>query len=558
MSIEITNYSEKALVIRGPKEDMPIEQLKQLNAKWNRFLKGGPGWIISKKKEEQVRNLFSSKEENSSEENKLDSVLNEIDDSEDEKEDEKEDILSNTLTREQAIKNWTKNLSEDDKRGIRALILGCKMLSDPGYDLMKGKKYPMLFVYTDTNELIMKINYESPDNSGNVLPKMYKVKEELPNKITKELMFYYDNLKDYLIETIGTERIRIDHIYLYMNDNIYRLFYDQSLGVLWDKTECFKCYKILQEYGINCTYEDCDSDTKQKLKKLYLQHHPDKGGDPSVFQKLQYCNNLVVINECLSNVRHRPPKLSSKKGLWSNINNTDAFGNITKIIIQPEIKDNNLNEKISHRIDSFCSLLRNNKVKDSKELFENIPIAVQRLFLSHCWKILSNKNKYSEDSYKTAFLLFKLFRGQNWKNKAIYKPYLTKAESHYKKAANFFKNNSSSKLSISKTSITKTQSKPKAKSARQSKSKTQSKPKTKPKAKSAPRASKKYDKEYQRFQQPKELDPLYLFYTSLYSQNPKSRLAITWLTEHGVFNGSERTSIVKKYEKLKEAGKLIK
>lgn len=320
MSIEITNYSEKALVIRGPKEDMPIEQLKQLNAKWNRFLKGGPGWIISKKKEEQVRNLFStnsSNEENNSEEKK-----NEEEDFEDENNEEKKDI--------------------------------------------------------------------------------------------------------------------------------------------------------------------------------------------------------------------------------------------TKIIIQPEIKDNNLNEKISHRIDSFCSLLRNNKVKDSKEQFENIPIAVQRLFLSHCWKILSNKNKYSEDSYKTAFLLFKLFRGQDWKNKAIYKPYLNKAESHYKKAANFFKNNSSSKLSISKTSITKTQSKPKAKSARQSKSKTQSKPKTKPKAKSAPRASKKYDKEYQRFQQPKELDPLYLFYTSLYSQNPKSRLAITWLTEHGVFNGSERTSIVKKYEKLKEAGKLIK
>ena len=74
-----------------------------------------------------------------------------------------------------------------------------------------------------------------------------------------------------------------------------------------------------------------------------------------------------------------------------------------------------------------------------------------------------------------------------------------------------------------------------------------------------PKQSKKYEKEYQRYEAPQDtLDPLYVYYTSLYSQNPKSRLAITWLTEHGVYEGPDREKISKLYKKLAEAGKLIK
>jgi hypothetical protein len=74
-----------------------------------------------------------------------------------------------------------------------------------------------------------------------------------------------------------------------------------------------------------------------------------------------------------------------------------------------------------------------------------------------------------------------------------------------------------------------------------------------------PKQSKKYDKEFQRYEGPKdELDPLYVYYTSLYVQNPKSRLAITWLSEHGVYEGSDREKIIKIYKKLVETGKLIK
>lgn len=46
--ITIENYSEKAFVIRGDTRPMK-EQLKEGGAKWNPSLRGGAGWIISKK-----------------------------------------------------------------------------------------------------------------------------------------------------------------------------------------------------------------------------------------------------------------------------------------------------------------------------------------------------------------------------------------------------------------------------------------------------------------------------------------------------------------------------
>lgn len=361
MTIEITNYSEKALVIRGPKEEMPIEQLKQLNARWNPHLTGGPGWIISKKKQEQVYSLINSKNIESQQESKESK----------ESEESKENEESKQSTRENKVKSKSKQKELED-------VLG------------------------DMSE------YES---------------------------------------------------------------------------------KEIKETDVHST----------KLEKNIIQN-----------------------------------------------------------------------------ISDFCILLRNNKVKESKEKFEKLPTTVQRLFLHHCWNVLSHKNKYPEDSYKTAFLLFKLFRSKEWKEKNIYKKYLrlSSLEAYYKKANDFFKTKTNIKVkprvktkasSVKKTasksaskSVKKSASKSASKSVKKSTSKSTSKSASKSTSKSASRTVKKYDKEFQRYQEPKELDPLYLFYTSLYSQKPTSPLAITWLTEHGVFEGSERKSMVKKYEKLKQAGKLIK
>jgi len=191
--------------------------------------------------------------------------------------------------------------------------------------------------------------------------------------------------------------------------------------------------------------------------------------------------------------------------------------------------------KTAKDIEKFCGLLQANKVKDSKEAFVKLPMVVQCLFLHHAWDILSKKSKHSEDSYLTAFYLFKLFRGKDMKEKEIYSKFtkLQTLEKMYKSALEWNRKASPSK----------------PKSGTSSKSKSPG----------LPRVSTKYDKEYQRYEGPKdELDPLYVYYTSLYTQNPKSRLAVTWLTEHGVYEGSDREKTVKIYKKLAEAGKLIK
>jgi hypothetical protein len=66
------------------------------------------------------------------------------------------------------------------------------------------------------------------------------------------------------------------------------------------------------------------------------------------------------------------------------------------------------------------------------------------------------------------------------------------------------------------------------------------------------RVSKKYDKEYQKYVEPEsEIDPLYIYYTTLFRERPKSKLAIVWLTEHGVFSDDQRDDLVEKYKKIK-------
>lgn len=179
-------------------------------------------------------------------------------------------------------------------------------------------------------------------------------------------------------------------------------------------------------------------------------------------------------------------------------------------------------------IENFCTLLRANKVKDSKEVFVKLPTVVQCMFLHYAWDIISKKSKHSEDSYRTAFYLFKLFRGKEMKEKEIYTSKYSKLktlEKMYKTALEW-----SRKVSPARSSSPVT-----------------------------PKKSKKYDKAFQRYESPVDtLDPLYIYYTSLYMQNPKSRLAVTWLTEHGVYEGAEHEKISKIYKKLAETGKLIK
>ena len=54
MSILIETYSEKAIKIYGDTKPLK-DTLRSLGAKYNPYLKGGPGWIASKTKEVEIR-----------------------------------------------------------------------------------------------------------------------------------------------------------------------------------------------------------------------------------------------------------------------------------------------------------------------------------------------------------------------------------------------------------------------------------------------------------------------------------------------------------------------
>jgi hypothetical protein len=80
------------------------------------------------------------------------------------------------------------------------------------------------------------------------------------------------------------------------------------------------------------------------------------------------------------------------------------------------------------------------------------------------------------------------------------------------------------------------------------------------KRKRAPKTKKKYDKKYQKYEEPLPNSSQYTFYTSLYAEKGNSSLAITWLTEHGVFenNDPKRAELVRNYEELVKKGQVFK
>lgn len=174
-------------------------------------------------------------------------------------------------------------------------------------------------------------------------------------------------------------------------------------------------------------------------------------------------------------------------------------------------------EKEITNINKFCKSLSANKVKGSKELFEELQPTTQCMFLDYGYRILKTKN-IPPQIYRNAFYLFKLFRGKDLSDLKTYKKYKgTELEKYYKQALDWNRENKDDGK------------------------------------KGGVRTKKVFDKKYQKHETPKgELDPLYIYYTSLYTQNPKSKLATVWLTEHGVYDGEERMKLVGKYEKLKE------
>ena len=215
---------------------------------------------------------------------------------------------------------------------------------------------------------------------------------------------------------------------------------------------------------------------------------------------------------------------------------------------------------------NFCSSLSKENISEPRKAFTELDPVAQKLFLHWGWEILSHKSKYPEDTYIVAYKLFRLFRGKEGSSIPSYEKYskMPLVDKIYSQASEWKKgydkestpreekdNSSSSEPTPSEP----TPSKPAASSSRsRSRASRASRASTSSRSRSgSAKASKKYDKEYQKYAEPEsEIDPLYIYYTTLFQERPKSKLAITWLTEHGVFEDDQRDELVERYKKIKE------
>ena len=207
---------------------------------------------------------------------------------------------------------------------------------------------------------------------------------------------------------------------------------------------------------------------------------------------------------------------------------------------------------------NFCSSLStDSSLTESRKVFTQMNSSAQKLFLHWGWEILSHKSKYSEDSYAVAYKLFRLFRGREGSSVPSYEKYskMPLVNKLYSQASEWFKAYSKrvsspereEKVSHSRSRSTSSRSR----SSRSTSSRSRSS-RSRSASRSLSRAGKKYDKEYQKYVEPEsEIDPLYIYYTTLFRERPKSKLAIVWLTEHGIFEDDQRDELVEKYKKIK-------
>ena len=210
---------------------------------------------------------------------------------------------------------------------------------------------------------------------------------------------------------------------------------------------------------------------------------------------------------------------------------------------------------------NFCSSLSKENISEPRKAFTELDPVAQKLFLHWGWEILSHKSKYPEDTYIVAYKLFRLFRGKEGSSIPSYEKYskMPLVDKIYSQASEWKKgydkestpreekdNSSSSEPTPSKPAASSSRSRSRA--SRASRASTSSRSRS-----GSAKASKKYDKEYQKYAEPEsEIDPLYIYYTTLFQERPKSKLAITWLTEHGVFEDDQRDELVERYKKIKE------
>lgn len=211
----------------------------------------------------------------------------------------------------------TRNLSEDARRGLQALMLGIKHIANKN-TRVKNTSFPQLVVYGGRLGHIFTIEYDSDVKS----PNMYLI---IQQNVGENTLAYMDqeDVRYYLTNFVGEKNIMISEIRIAFDEKRYKILYNVNVGVVFGKENCLKCYDMLQKHDIHCSYNSCYSDNIKEDVRVALSKIKNEANR----KKFKDCVDMVVTKKCLSdNIRHCPTEIRYDDDLFNSLTNADETG----------------------------------------------------------------------------------------------------------------------------------------------------------------------------------------------------------------------------------------
>jgi hypothetical protein len=161
------------------------------------------------------------------------------------------DIGNTDLATKIVLYDKLRGVPDDNVRGIRALLLALKLLQTKELKAIRKGNYPIAIVHFRLKKSEIKIGYELDPK----LPDMFTIIQKVDTLgVNKELMMYYNDLKEYILETFITyPSLLISKISIQLTrDSSPKDFYDLYTGVVWSNEDCVKCLKMKKPLSAKC------------------------------------------------------------------------------------------------------------------------------------------------------------------------------------------------------------------------------------------------------------------------------------------------------------------
>lgn len=268
----------------------------------------------------------------------------------------------------------TRNLNENQLRGLRAIFLTIKLYLN---QIESFEDIPRLRMdnleTTIDNFPYMEINFLNGDKIK-LLPAGSELKEQLmviDSTRGNEYIFYPNILKEYMIDLIVDNDYTVESIYNNNSRSQSEPVYLMNYGIVWNMEDCLKCLVFAKEYNLIKGW-------KLKDKKLWgsisKKLHPDKGGDNTKMAIYNKCRELLLENDCISDIRYK------SVDPWINTESTNEFKESVNAYLNDQLThfswvDTELDLDYDEFIEEHWDIDQDGKLPlNSKEIFNNLRI----------------------------------------------------------------------------------------------------------------------------------------------------------------------------------------